>query len=139
MKHAQPIEARTPLPQVVLSRSTLDRLENMAEAAVKRTPETAERLLEELSRAVVVDDAELPEDVVAIGSRVTYRDEASGKERTVQLVFPEDADIAAGRISVMTPIGVALLGLPKGAAFHWDTLNHERRTLTVIEVTQTAD
>jgi regulator of nucleoside diphosphate kinase len=71
---------------------------------------------------------------VAIGNRVTYRDEASGDERTVILVFPEDADVARDRISVVTPLGVALLGLAEGASFHWDTRDKRRLRLTVLRV-----
>lgn len=47
---------------------------------------------------------------------------------------PENADIMRHRISIITPIGVALLGLSEGAAFYWDTRNNQRRTLTVIGV-----
>lgn len=59
--------------------------------------------------------------MVAIGRAVTYRDETTGQEKTVTPVFPEKADIACSRISVLTPIGVALIGLAEGASLHWDT------------------
>ena len=73
--------------------------------------------------------------VVAIGRAVTYRDESTGQEKTVAPVFPEDADIARGRISILTPIGVALIGLAEGASLHWDTRDGKRRVLTVLHVT----
>ena len=78
----------------------------------------------------------MPKTVVGIGSSVTYKDEASGQERRVTLVYPDEADIARQRISVMTPIGVALLGLSEGAAFYWDTRNDQRLMLTVTQVEQ---
>ena len=71
-----------------------------------------------------------------MGSTVTYRDESTRQERTVTLVYPEEADIAKMRVSVMTPIGVALLGLAEGASFYWDTRENQRRLLTVLSVKQ---
>ena len=78
----------------------------------------------------------MPPNVVGIGSTVRYRDNATGQETSVNLVYPEDADIGQQRVSVMTPIGVALLGLAEDASIFWDTLGGQRRTLTVIEVKQ---
>jgi regulator of nucleoside diphosphate kinase len=121
-------------PKVVLSAATLDRIEQLAEGLRPRNPALADRLLDELGRARIVAPEKLPADVVAIGNRVTYRDEASGDERTVILVFPEDADVARDRISVVTPLGVALLGLAEGASFHWDTRDKRRLRLTVLQV-----
>ena len=72
--------------------------------------------------------------MAGIGSTITYRDEATGRDQTITLVWPEDADIAAGRASVMTPIGVALLGLAAGARFPWETRMGETRELTVLSV-----
>lgn len=121
-------------PRVMVSQAALDRLEGLAEGAMQRNPALADRLLDELGRARVVAPSKMPANVVAIGNAVTYRDETSAQERTVTLVYPEDADIARQRISVMTPLGVALLGLAEGAAFHWDTRADQRRMLTVIRV-----
>ena len=121
-------------PRVVISQAALDRLEGLAEGAMQRSPGLADRLLDELGRARIVAPSKMPKNVVAIGNAVTYRDEASGQERVVTLVYPEDADIARQRISVMTPLGVALLGLAEGASFHWNTRAEQRRMLTVIRV-----
>ena len=105
---------------------------------MQRNPALADRLLDEISRAKIMTPAKMPGTVVAIGSTVTYRDETTGHEKSVTLVFPENADIERGRVSVMTPIGVALLGLSEGAAFYWDTRDNQRRMLTVIRVIQGA-
>ena len=121
-------------PKITINADDMAHIEALAEGAMQRNPALAERLMEELSRARVVTAAKMPSTVVAIGSSVTYRDESNGVERTVTLVYPEHADIAIGRVSVMTPIGVALLGLAEGAAFHWDTRDNQRRMLTVIRV-----
>ncbi len=101
---------------------------------MRRNPTLADRLFDEISRARIVPAKKMPDNVISIGSTVTYRDEINGQEKTVTLVYPENADIAAQRISVMTPIGVALIGLAEGASFDWDTRDARRRTLTVIRV-----
>lgn len=121
-------------PKVVLARETLDKLEALAEGALNRTPELADRLLEEIERAKVVTTRKLRGDVVAIGRSVTYRDESTGQTKTVTLTFPEEADISEGRISLMTPVGVALIGLSEGASFRWKPLDGEERSLTVLNV-----
>jgi regulator of nucleoside diphosphate kinase len=76
----------------------------------------------------------MPPNVVTIGNAATYRDETTGREQTVTLVLPGEADIALGRVSVLTPIGVALLGLAEGASLSWDTRQGETRRLTVTHV-----
>lgn len=123
-----------PRPELILSAATLNRIESLAEGSMQRNPAMANRLLDELGRASIVAPDELPANVVAIGNAVTYRDESTGQERTVTLVFPEDADIDQQRVSVITPLGVALIGLSEGAAFYWDTRADQRRMLTVIRV-----
>ncbi|MBW7920725.1 MAG: nucleoside diphosphate kinase regulator [Rubellimicrobium sp.] len=125
---------RTPRPKIVIDAAQLSHLEALADGAMERMPDMADRLLTELARARVVETAKLPADIVAIGREVTWRDETAGKEQTATLVWPEDADIAQGRISVATPIGVALIGLPAGARFTWQTRGGEERDLTVISV-----
>lgn len=75
----------------------------------------AEQLETEIDRAVVVE--ERPVDVVTMEDRVTYEDESSGARREVSLAWPGAADPSTGRISVLTPVGVALLGLPLGGHF----------------------
>ncbi|MGB4826291.1 MAG: nucleoside diphosphate kinase regulator [Paracoccaceae bacterium] len=121
-------------PEIIINAEDLAHIEALSEGAMQRNPALADRLLEELGRARIVAAAKMPATVVAIGSSVTYRDESTGQERSVTLVYPENADITLGRVSVMTPIGVALLGLAEGAAFHWDTRDNQRRMLTVIRV-----
>lgn len=121
-------------PGVMLDRTYVDRLESLVYGAQRKSSIMADRLLDELMRATIVDPAGMPPNVVSIGNAVTYRDEATGREQTVSLVFPGEADIALGRVSVLTPIGVALLGLTEGASFWWDTRSGETRRLTVTRV-----
>lgn len=122
-------------PKVVIGADCLDRLEALAEGAIQRDPDLADRLLGEISRARIVPVAKLPPNVVTIGRAVTYRDETTGQEHTVTPVYPEDADIARGQVSILTPIGVALIGLAEGASLHWETRDGKQRVLTVLHVT----
>lgn len=121
-------------PKITINADDLAHIEALAEGAMQRNPALADRLLEEIGRARIVAPGKMPANVVSIGSIVTYRDETTGVERTVTLTYPEDADIAQQRVSVVTPIGVALLGLPEGAVFHWDTRTDQRRMLKVLRV-----
>ena len=123
-------------PKIVINADELSHIETLAERSMQRNPALADRLLEEIGRAQIVAPTKMPADVVSIGSQVTYRDEATGQQTTVTLVYTENADISQRRVSILTPIGVALLGLSEGAAFYWDTRDDQRRTLTVLGVEQ---
>ncbi len=124
----------TRAPKIVLNADDLAHIEALAEGAMQRNPALADRLFDEIGRARIVPPAKMPANVVSIGSTVTYRDETTGLEKSVKLVFPEEADITRQRVSVMTPIGVALLGLAEGAEFYWDTRDNQRRMLSVTKV-----
>ena len=76
-------------------------------------------LAEELDRATVVPVERMPGNVVRMHSRVTYLDEYSGERREAELVFPDEADLARGKISVLAPVGSALLGLQEGQTIEW--------------------
>jgi regulator of nucleoside diphosphate kinase len=88
-------------------------------------------LAEELSRAAVVPEERMPRNVVRMHSRVTYLDEGLGKRREVQLVYPEEADLASGKISVLAPVGSALLGLAEGQSIDWRFPRGDSRRLRV--------
>src|SRR3546814_11222885 len=93
-----------------MSKSEYERQLELVAVAGRRAPETADPLLQELERATVVEMRQIPPDVVRLGSKVTYkRDGAEPQE--VSLVLPAAADISAGTVSVLTPIGTALIGL----------------------------
>ena len=88
----------------------------------------------ELDRAIVVSSEAVPPDVVTMNSRVVYSDETSGVQRVVTIAFPSDANAVDGRISVLSPIGTALLGLSVGRAIDWDFPDGSRRRLRVDEL-----
>ncbi len=123
-------------PKVIINADDLAHLEGLADGMLRRHPALADRLFDEIGRARVVAPAKMPKNVVSMGSTVTYRDETTQQEKTITLVYPEEADINQLRVSVMTPIGVALLGLAEEASFYWDTRENQRRILTILKVTQ---
>ena len=100
--------------------------------------ESADVLVEELSRATVVPVERVPDDVVRMHSVVTYVVEGMGERRKVQLVFPEESDPSSGKVSVLAPVGVALLGLRAGQSIDWPTVDGHSVRLEVLEVVQQA-
>lgn len=126
------------MPKIHLDKTLVGRLEALASAMMRRSPEVGERLMDEIARAKLVAPDKLRDDVVTIGSQVTYRDLASARLQTVIVVYPEDADIEQQRISVLTPVGVALLGLSPGATISWVTRDDETRQLEVVSVERPA-
>lgn len=124
-------------PDIVISDADQHRLTDLAMAALDRNPAVAEVLLAEIERSTVVPDASMPADVVRMGSTVDY-DTQDGSGREVTLVFPGEADITTGKISILTPIGAALIGLRTGQSIDWVTREGRSRRLTVVAVRQRA-
>ncbi|KWT65518.1 Regulator of nucleoside diphosphate kinase [Hyphomicrobium sulfonivorans] len=122
-------------PAIMVSDVDYKRLSDLAVGALERMPAVAEVLLAEMDRAEVVAASTIPANVVQMQSTVNYRSDA-GEERRVTLVYPAEADIAQGRISIMTPIGSALIGLSTGQSIAWTTRDGQRHELTVVSVEQ---
>jgi regulator of nucleoside diphosphate kinase len=121
-------------PPITLTESDYDFLSNRLLAPSRVMSEAVTFLEHELDRAAVIPDDRLPEITAAIGSTVTYTDLTRGRERTVVLVNPEDADIDRNRISVLSPVGVALIGLSEGQVIAWKTWSGAERMLMVNRV-----
>ena len=122
------------LPEIVIGGTDHERLTSLANAALDSLPDTAEELLSELDRATIVADESVPRDVVRMGSTVEFQ---SGNDcKRVTLVFPPEADIAAGKISVLTPVGAALIGLAKGESITWTARDGASHALTILSVEQ---
>jgi regulator of nucleoside diphosphate kinase len=130
MHQTAPRRAKPPL---VIGDIDYRNLSALALAAESRMPEVAIPLLDELDRAKVVPQRKVPADAVRMGSTVRYRT-ASGAERVVTLVPPGEADIDAGRISIMTPIGAALIGLSRGQSITWTSRDGREQELTILSV-----
>jgi len=124
------------LPPISLRMCDADRLRNIAEAASDKYPQTTDFLAREIERADIVPDARLLPGLVTMDSDVTFRDDISMQERSVTLVYPEAADVDAGKISILTPIGAALIGLSVGQTIEFQTPGGRWRSLTVLKVSQ---
>jgi regulator of nucleoside diphosphate kinase len=122
------------LPEIVMGGTDHARLTSLANAAFDTVPDTAEELLSELERAQVVADDAVPRNVVRMGSVVEF--ESEGDRKRVTLVFPPEADIAAGKVSVLTPVGAALIGLSKGQSIAWTARDGTSHALTIRAVGQ---
>lgn len=107
-------------------RSRLRQLMANAKYAEYRGSKYFEALMGELERAVVVEPKSVPPDVVTMNSRVQLVDLESGETMEYTLVFPQDADLAKGKISVLAPIGTAMLGYRVGDVFSWQVPSGER-------------
>lgn len=103
-------------PNIVITALDLERLERVMAAYAS---DQTEQLDAELARARVVEPTDVPEDVVTMNSDVIYQDVATGAQRSVRVVYPEEADVERGRISVLAPLGHALLGLRVGQEIEW--------------------
>jgi len=121
-------------PSIVVRQTDHARLTSLALAAPGRDLDVAEELLIELDRADVVEDDRFPPDAVAVGSTVSYRTEG-GARRSVTLCYPGLADIERSMVSVLTPIGAALLGLSPGQQIEWSGRDGQSHMLTVLDVT----
>ena len=124
------------LPPLFLADSEADILADLALAVRERSPLAADFLLREIDRASTTSPAELPRDVVTMMSCVDFVDEGSGELHSVQLVYPRDADTDLHCISVLTPIGAALIGMRRGEAIDWADLRGARRRLRIVGVAQ---
>lgn len=125
-------------PEILIGEAEHASLTGLAVEADARLPGVAESLLVELDRAKVVADKEVPPNVVRMGSSVVFRSD-DGQQRRVILTYPARADIAADRISVMTPIGAALIGLAQGQSIGWVARDGRKHELTVLRVEQETD
>ena len=105
---------------LLVSDADHDRLTGLARACLDRAPDIAEGLLAEMDRARVAAAAAMPADVMRMGSTATMRN-SDGSCQRVMLVYPGEADIAEKRISVLTPLGTALIGARAGGTVRWQS------------------
>lgn len=123
-------------PPIHLSESDYDVIADLAMRMEQRSPALAKQILDEINRAKIHPDGTMPADAVMIGSEVEFLDDSTGEKRRVQLVLPPHADIGAGRVSVMTPVGAGLIGMTVGREISWPTPDGRPRMLRILEVKQ---
>ena len=125
---------RTLRPPIHLLAAESDLVAGLAMRAEHDQPVVAAMLLEEIERAELHEPDTMPGGHVMLNSRVTFVDERTSQSRTVQLVIPAQANIAEGRISILTPMGAALYGLAAGARIDWPDLNGNWRAVKIVRV-----
>lgn len=109
---------------VHLTENDLQKLRTLlrdAEADPEQEPENLKRLESELDRAIVVENGTLPFGLVTMNSRAEMMDLTTGEPGSYTLVFPDDADIDDDLISVLDPLGTAMIGYCTGDKFEWPT------------------
>lgn len=109
-----------PKPDIMLSSLDIARLEHLLSQLPPHSPEVA-LLEQELERATIVEPAEMPPDRVTMNSRVSFSVGASSQPQALTLVYPKDVDQSGEKISVLAPVGSAILGLAVGDEIAWPT------------------
>lgn len=90
-------------------------------------------LVTELNRASIVPPREIPADIVTMRSRVRIKDRTTNEESVLTLVFPNEANLDDGKISILAPIGIALLGYRVGDRVEW-TVPAGQRSIEILEI-----
>ncbi len=121
-------------PPIHMIDTEADTLTDLALARQERSPAVADLLLQEIDRAKIHSSRKIPGDIVTMHSQVEFVDEGSGASRTVELVYPADADISAGRISILTPVGAGLIGMREGQSILWPDRDGQQRRLSIVKV-----
>lgn len=119
-------------PRIVVTSTDMERLRTLIDTT---SGDQAETLDGELLRAEVVDASEIAPDVVTMNSRVQYRDEDTGEVREVTLSYPKDVSLEPGRVSVLAPVGAALIGLSVGQEIEWEQPGGRHKRLRILSVT----
>lgn len=123
-------------PEIHLIDGEADALSELAMSAEAHSPDVTTKLFEEINRAIIHKRDELPAHVVNMRSRVEFVDEGTGASRTVELVWPGEANLEENRLSVMTLVGAGLIGMQEGTCIEWpDRAGHFRR-LRIAKVSQ---
>uniref|UniRef100_A0A9E7ZGB9 Nucleoside diphosphate kinase regulator n=1 Tax=Bosea sp. NBC_00436 TaxID=2969620 RepID=A0A9E7ZGB9_9HYPH len=126
-------------PAITVTAADHAMLSRIAAGAAHTMPDLAAELTHELDRARILAGSKVSAEHARIGSQIVYRDESTKRETTVTLVWPEHADIEKNRISVMTPIGVALIGMAAERSIDWTTRSGDVKRLTVLAVHEPAE
>ncbi len=125
-------------PPIHMLEEEAEKLANLALSIEERLPQVSELLLTEIERAKLHKPGRIAVDVVTMNATVDFLDTGTGAERRVTLVYPPDADIDAGRISILTPVGAGLIGLAAGQSILWPDREGKKRTLQIMRVEQAA-
>lgn len=118
-------------PKLIISQKDFQKISSLLTSA---TAKIAELLEEELDRALIVPADKLPNDVVSMGSTAKFIDLDTNKELVITLVYPHEANIEKNKVSILTPVGSALIGLRVGQTISWPMPSGEEKKLKVVEL-----
>jgi len=121
-------------PAIIINEFDAERIDKLLELPAHANSPVANALNEELDRAQMCPPEEIPSDVVSMNSKVRFRDLTSGEERVRTLVFPSQMTDSNSQLSVMAPVGAALLGLRVGNTIHWELPGGAAAHLEVLEL-----
>jgi regulator of nucleoside diphosphate kinase len=123
------------LPAIIISRWDVGRLVHVLRYhAPHRQWRAVEPLVRQLIRARIVEEDEIPATTVTMGSRIAYCDGAGGTNRTATLVYPDEREFYDDALSVLTPVGAALLGLSEGESSLYAGADGSRKTISIISI-----
>jgi regulator of nucleoside diphosphate kinase len=121
-------------PSLTITIDDARRLEALLQSATGLASPMAPLLEDELVRAQLVESKDIASDIVTMNSRVVCRDESSGEQQEVEIVYPHEADADRGCISVLAPVGAALLGLSVGNVIEWPVPGGRTTRVRVLAV-----
>lgn len=128
------VQTKRKRPKIAIPAEQFEQIAALADVASASDSPVGQFLHGELTRAHLIKPGRRRAHVVQIGSHVTYRDDKIGETREVTLSLPANADIKYGRISVLTPVGAALLGMAAGQSISYPAPGGSDRQLTVLTV-----
>ncbi|WP_225412318.1 nucleoside diphosphate kinase regulator [Stigmatella hybrida] len=130
----EPRSAAT-VPALKITTEDMTRLRGVVERHLEGSKAAAAEQLElELDRAQLVRPEQIPPDIVTMRSRILFEDLDTGRRREASLVYPEEANMEQSRVSILAPVGLALLGLRVGDIIEWPLPNERLGKLRILEV-----
>tara|TARA_R110002072_G_scaffold56097_2_gene145501 strand:+ start:6739 stop:7116 length:378 start_codon:yes stop_codon:yes gene_type:complete len=92
-------------------------------------------LFDEIDNATVVSEADMPSNIVRMNSAVQVEDLDTGEILNLSVVYPNELDGSKGQVSIIAPVGAALIGLKEGEEIEWPLPYNKKRRLRVVSVT----
>lgn len=121
-------------PTIIINELDAERIDRLLEQPAFASLPVAAALNDELDRAQMRTPQDMPADVVTMNSQVKFRDLATGEVRTRTLVYPANMTDSSTQLSVLAPVGAALIGLRTGDTIHWELPGGTATHLEVLEL-----
>ncbi len=121
-------------PTIIINELNAERIDRLLEQPAFASLPIASALNDELDRAQMCAPQDMPANVVTMNSQVKFRDLTTGEVRTRTLVYPAQMTDSSTQLSVMAPVGAALIGLRTGDTIHWELPGGTATHLEVLEL-----